>query len=49
MSHEKHNTGQWEPPTLSEEGLAARMGNTNGFSLPGDLAVAVDPAMPVVP
>ena len=32
---------------LIEEGLAARMGNTNGFSLPGDLVVAVDPAMPV--
>ena len=47
MSHEKHNTGQWELPTLSEEGPVACMGNTNGFSLPDDLVVAVNPAMPV--
>ena len=48
MSHEECNTeSQWELPTLSEEGPAAHMGNTNGFSLPGGLAVAVDPAMPV--
>ena len=29
----KHDAeGRWEPPTLSEEGPVARMGNTNGFS-----------------
>ena len=48
MSHEKHNTeGQWELPTLLEEGRVVRMGNANGFSLTGDLAVAAGFAMPV--
>ena len=48
MSHGERNTeGQWELSTLSEERPVARMGNTNGYSLPGDLAVDVDTAMPV--
>ena len=50
VGHEKHKTegaGKWELFTLPGEGPAARMGNTNGFSLPSDLAVAVDPAMPI--